>query len=161
MDGAPVIFHTEKLTMADPESASDLSRVLAEKEVVICNEVGCGIIPVEPRERRGREATGRLCILLAQQAEAVVRMVCGIPCVIKGTLTRFAPEAGPAHPSRPAAGERYRNDHGPNGTTPAGECRRQALSILKGSRSAWQRQLRTDHAASPSEWISLLHRPDR
>ena len=86
LDGDPVIFHTEKLTMADPESASDLSRALAEKEVVICNEVGCGIIPVEPQERRGREATGRLCILLAQQAEAVVRMVCGIPCVIKGTL---------------------------------------------------------------------------
>jgi len=86
LDRKPVIFHTEKLTMSDPESAVALSRALMQKEIVICNEVGSGIIPVRPQERRGREATGRLCILLAQEAEAVVRMVCGIPCVIKGQL---------------------------------------------------------------------------
>ena len=37
-------------------------------------------------ERRGREAVGRLCVRLAQRAECVVRMVCGIPTVIKGEL---------------------------------------------------------------------------
>ena len=71
LDRAPVIFHAEKLTMADPESAAALSQVLAEKKVVICNEIGSGIIPMRPQERRGREATGQLCILLAQQAEAL------------------------------------------------------------------------------------------
>ena len=91
LDGRPVIFHTERLTMADPGSVAALRRALKEKEIVICSEVGSGVIPLDPRERRGREATGRLCILLAQDAEAVVRMVCGIPCVIKGTLpSRFS-----------------------------------------------------------------------
>ena len=36
--------------------------------------------------RLGREAAGRLCVLLAKDAEAVVRMVCGIPTIIKGQI---------------------------------------------------------------------------
>lgn len=86
LDGRPVIVHAEKLVMADPSSAAALSRALASKEIVVCNEVGSGVIPIDDSARRGREAAGQLCILLAGEAEAVVRMVCGIPCVIKGTV---------------------------------------------------------------------------
>jgi adenosyl cobinamide kinase/adenosyl cobinamide phosphate guanylyltransferase len=57
---------------------------LLSKEVVICNEVGAGVIPVDRLEREGRETTGRLCNQLAQQANRVVRLVAGIPMVIKG-----------------------------------------------------------------------------
>lgn len=62
-------------------------RLLAQietKRVVICDEQGCGVIPNTPHERRVREVTGRLCIELARQATEVVRMVCGVPQVIKG-----------------------------------------------------------------------------
>ncbi|MBS6323232.1 MAG: bifunctional adenosylcobinamide kinase/adenosylcobinamide-phosphate guanylyltransferase, partial [Clostridium sp.] len=48
--------------------------------------VGSGVIPVERNVRLGREAAGRLCVLLAKDAEAVVRMVCGIPTIIKGQI---------------------------------------------------------------------------
>ena len=65
---------------------TELYDALADKEVVICNEVGSGVIPVERNVRLGREAAGRLCVLLAQKAEAVVRMVCGIPTIIKGQI---------------------------------------------------------------------------
>jgi len=53
----------------------------------LCSEVGSGIIPTDRTERIAREATGRLCVLLAQRASCVVRMVCGVPTVIKGDLS--------------------------------------------------------------------------
>ena len=37
-------------------------------------------------ERAAREAAGRLACLLAQRADAVVRVFCGIPVVLKGKL---------------------------------------------------------------------------
>lgn len=86
LDSRPVLFHTERLVFERPEDADKLYDALLKKEVVICNEVGSGIIPMEPGERLGREAVGRLCVRLAAKADAVVRMVCGIPSVIKGEL---------------------------------------------------------------------------
>ena len=58
--------------------------VLLQKEAVACCEVGSGVIPIQYGQRRAREATGRLCVLLAARAEKVVRLVSGIPTVIKG-----------------------------------------------------------------------------
>ena len=64
----------------------DLS-ALAEKalqsRVVVCDEIGCGIVPLDREERRWREETGRLCQALAREAEAVYRVVCGIPVCLK------------------------------------------------------------------------------
>lgn len=86
LDARPVLCHLEKLVFQNPEGADALLGALEGKEVLICNEVGSGVIPVEPHERMGREATGRLCVLLAQRADCVVRMVSGLPMVIKGEL---------------------------------------------------------------------------
>ena len=69
---------------ADPSQADDLLPALLEKEVVACSEVGSGVIPMHFEQRRAREATGRLCVQLAARADKVVRMVAGIPMVIKG-----------------------------------------------------------------------------
>ena len=86
MDERPVIFHVERLVLERPEAADELYGALLKKEIVICNEVGSGIIPIDKTERLGREAVGRLCVQLARQAEAVVRLVCGLPTVIKGEI---------------------------------------------------------------------------
>lgn len=82
----PVLYHLEQLVFTDPESTDELLPILEGKEVVICNEVGSGVIPANRAERAGREATGRLCVLLAQRADCVVRMVSGLPMTIKGEL---------------------------------------------------------------------------
>lgn len=69
--------------------ASDLEALaeeLTRYEIVIAAEVGGGIVPLDPEERRGREAAGRLACLLARRAETVVRVVCGLPQVLKGEL---------------------------------------------------------------------------
>ena len=65
------------------DSFNDKLDALLGKEVVVCDEVGSGIIPLSARDRQAREATGRLCIQLAARATRVVRLVCGIPTVIK------------------------------------------------------------------------------
>ena len=50
---------------------------------IICDEVGNGIVPMEPFEREYRERVGRLLIRLAEQAEEVERVICGIGQKIK------------------------------------------------------------------------------
>jgi len=51
--------------------------------VIICDEIGNGIVPVDAFERSYRERTGRILITLAKEAEEVVRVVCGIGQKIK------------------------------------------------------------------------------
>ena len=84
LDEKPVLLNLQDIVMADPDKAPELLPELLKKEVVACDEVGSGVIPMGKDRRLGREATGRLCCRLAEQAERVVRMVSGIPTVIKG-----------------------------------------------------------------------------
>lgn len=68
---------------------SDLEKLadrLAEKQVVIASEIGGGVVPVAPEQRAQREAAGRLSCLLAQRADTVIRVFCGIPTVLKGEI---------------------------------------------------------------------------
>lgn len=51
--------------------------------VIISSEIGNGVIPVEKSDSIWRESTGRACCFLAAKAEKVIRMVCGIPTIIK------------------------------------------------------------------------------
>lgn len=52
--------------------------------ILLCDEVGCGVVPLDKGERLWREAVGRLCCRLAAEADAVLRLFCGIPTVLKG-----------------------------------------------------------------------------
>lgn len=51
--------------------------------IIITNEIGYGIVPIEREQRRYREQTGRICCKLAKQAESVYRLTCGIPEKLK------------------------------------------------------------------------------
>lgn len=84
MDGRPVVMNIQDIVAADPGTAMELLPELLKKDAVICCEVGSGVIPLERSDRDMREATGRLCVALAEKAEKVVRIVAGIPVVIKG-----------------------------------------------------------------------------
>lgn len=79
-----VLYNLQDLVEPDLEISSELIDNLMQKEVVICNEVGSGVIPIEPYQRLKREQTGRLCCKLAEKADKVVRMVAAIPSTIKG-----------------------------------------------------------------------------
>lgn len=49
----------------------------------ISDEIGNGIVPVDAFEREYRERTGRIQVMLAERAEEVVRVICGIGQRIK------------------------------------------------------------------------------
>jgi adenosylcobinamide kinase/adenosylcobinamide-phosphate guanylyltransferase len=51
--------------------------------VMIVDELGCGIVPMDAYDRRYREKTGRICCKLAKEADEVHRVICGIGTVIK------------------------------------------------------------------------------
>ena len=51
--------------------------------IIICDEIGNGIVPMDPFERVYRERCGRIMAKLAQDAEEVERVVCGIAQKIK------------------------------------------------------------------------------
>ena len=52
-------------------------------EAVICDEVGCGVVPLERADRERREAIGRLCCDLAREAQSVYRLQCGLAMRLK------------------------------------------------------------------------------
>ena len=60
---------------------------LLQKNPEICivtNELGYGVVPIEPFDRKWREKTGRICTELAAKADSVTRVVCGIGILLKG-----------------------------------------------------------------------------
>ena len=52
--------------------------------VITLDEVGCGVVPIDPAQRAWREDVGRLCCRPAQRAERVERIFCGLPMILKG-----------------------------------------------------------------------------
>lgn len=73
-NGHDAIAFTERLCIENPDL------------IVIINEIGCGIIPLEKSERIWREQTGRAGTVIAKNSDTVVRIICGIPTVIKGEI---------------------------------------------------------------------------
>ena len=69
---------------AECEDLEALADELAQFEAVTIAELGSGIIPLDPAERAARERAGRLACLLAERADTVVRVFCGIPKLLKG-----------------------------------------------------------------------------
>ena len=79
------IRDAERLVSGE-EDMETLAERLCGYEIVIMTETGGGIVPADESERRGREKAGRLSCILAKKADTVVRVVCGLPRVLKGEL---------------------------------------------------------------------------
>lgn len=80
----------EVLTASEDAPASfspvDLARLLFRARpdrIVVTDEVGCGIVPVDKGERDYREAAGRICCGLAACSDQVWRVSCGLGMRIK------------------------------------------------------------------------------
>ena len=54
--------------------------------VILMDEIGSGIVPLERSERSWREEAGICARIIARNAAVVIRVICGIPQVIKGEL---------------------------------------------------------------------------
>ncbi len=81
LDDAPVLYDLQALLRN--QDFELLLPALLKKRVVICNEVGCGVVPIDDQDRAWRETVGRACCALANLAQRVIRVQCGIGVVIK------------------------------------------------------------------------------
>lgn len=85
--GKPVLNDLQEAVrsaLAEGKTQEQILAELAGHAVIISDEVGCGVVPVDRFEREWRETVGRICCLLAKDAEQVVRVFCGVPMVLKG-----------------------------------------------------------------------------
>lgn len=99
-DGRSVLLDAQDLARSPEEDLEGLAvRIASCKQVVLMVDVGCGIVPVERGERAWRDDAGHLAGFIAARADAVVRMVCGIPVPVKGELPQKAADtaAGARH----------------------------------------------------------------
>lgn len=68
-----------------------VQRLVAEKKaegvfdrlVIISDETGCGVVPLDAFERLYREQAGKVSCYLAKEADSVIRVICGIGKKIK------------------------------------------------------------------------------
>ena len=68
----------------DPESEiMDFLDQRVKDLVIISDEIGNGIVPMDAFEREYRERTGRILVMAAKRADKVVRIICGIGQRIK------------------------------------------------------------------------------
>lgn len=51
--------------------------------VILCDDISCGIVPVDPIERKWREELGRTLGVITQNSDEVVRVFCGLGTKLK------------------------------------------------------------------------------
>lgn len=80
------LFYDFHETVRGKENPRDFAQQFCVEHpdaVIIADEVGSGIVPINAADRAFREAVGRALCVIAQNAESVTRVVCGIGVRIK------------------------------------------------------------------------------
>ena len=62
----------------DPVGYFKANREHWENSILICEDIFCGVVPMERENRAWRQRTGRLCQYLAAEATGVSRIFCGL-----------------------------------------------------------------------------------
>ena len=69
---------------AGGEPADELRTLDFSDKILLCEDISCGVVPIDPEQRAWREAVGRMNAMLAARAERVTRIFCGLPMELKG-----------------------------------------------------------------------------
>lgn len=75
-----------KRMMSDGISTDDLAKKIISSNpniVIVSDEIGYGLVPIDRFLREYREQTGRICTALAAYSDSVIRVVMGIGIKIK------------------------------------------------------------------------------
>lgn len=73
----------EEYILACVKSGREPETAFREDAIVICRDIFCGVVPVDPVMREWREATGRYLNVLSAKAKHVTRIFCGLPQKLK------------------------------------------------------------------------------
>ena len=61
----------------------EISNLAPGKIIIISDEIGNGIVPLEKQDRIYRELVGRSLVQIAKDSDSVERIICGIPQQLK------------------------------------------------------------------------------
>lgn len=67
----------------DPVEYVKQNLTLLEDKIIICDDISCGVVPIDAEMRNWREAVGRCLNFLSSEADEVIRLFCGIGSRIK------------------------------------------------------------------------------
>ena len=85
---ARCLRHLERFALACVRAGKEPADVLAgldlSGKILICEDISCGVVPMDAETREWREAVGRMNAALAAQADTVTRIFCGLPLELKG-----------------------------------------------------------------------------
>ena len=75
----------QRWMLADKNPSEEIESMLRSNPglIIITDEIGGGIVPMDPKEREWREVHGRACCQLAKRADCVIRVIAGIGQRIK------------------------------------------------------------------------------
>ena len=81
--------HFEQWVLRRVDQGQSAEQLLAQQlihlegKIILCEDIQCGVVPIDARMRAWREENGRCLCLLARHARQVVRMCCGLPLALK------------------------------------------------------------------------------
>ena len=88
-----IIYELEKWIFALVSSGCNVAEKITNlieqnlSTIIICNDISCGVVPIDKELRIWREEVGRATGTIAQNSTEVVRLYCKIPTRIKYTQT--------------------------------------------------------------------------
>lgn len=86
---AKCITHLEWFALCCLRQGQEPKTVLLQEKdrwkesVLICDDISCGVVPLDAETRAWREACGRMLSALSVEAETVTRIFCGLPQRLK------------------------------------------------------------------------------
>jgi len=84
-----IIYEIDKWILALVEKDIDVEEAMRQfiaanrDKIVICNDISCGVVPLDPVLRKWREAVGKSLAVLSRTSDEVIRLFCAIPARIK------------------------------------------------------------------------------
>ena len=80
---ARCLEHLERYVYYRVKNGLSVEESPREDAVVLCDDIFCGVVPIDPVERAWREETGRMMGRLSRKARRVTRLFCGLPMELK------------------------------------------------------------------------------
>lgn len=83
------IYHVEKFALYCTRNGMEAAQYFKDHRaewadsVVICEDIFCGVVPIDDELRAWREMTGRLSIYLSNESDSVTRVFCGLEQKLK------------------------------------------------------------------------------
>lgn len=83
------ICHVERFALSCVKNGIEAREYFDEHKfewadsVIICDDIFCGVVPIDADMRAWREMCGRLCTYLTKEADTVTRVFCGLEQKLK------------------------------------------------------------------------------